>query len=161
MVMTTNAKMTSSENGDLSSSISDISEHPMHTVLVAFPAVCFIGAFITDFVYWRSMSFVWANFSVWLLTVGLVMAGLVVIAALLDFIVNRNSRASRPAWPYVLGNGLVIVLSLFNVFVHSRDGYTSVVPTGIILSGIVVVILMITGWMGGEATYRRRAGVSY
>jgi uncharacterized membrane protein len=144
-----------------SSSISDISEHPMHTVLVAFPAVCFIGAFITDFVYWRSMSFVWANFSVWLLTVGLVMAALVVMAALLDFLTSRNSRASRPAWPYILGNGLVIVLSLFNVFVHSRDGYTSVVPTGIILSGIVVLILIITGWMGGEAAYRRRVGVSY
>jgi len=143
--------MTSRETGDLSSSISDISEHPMHTVLVAFPAVCFIGAFITDFVYWRSMFFVWANFSVWLLTAGLVMASLVVIAALIDFMISRNRRASLPAWPYLLGNGLVIVLSLFNVFVHSRDGYTAVVPTGIILSGLVVLIMMITGWMGGEA----------
>ena len=159
--MAANSKMMHSETQSLSSSISDISEHPMHTVLVAFPAVCFVGAFITDFVYWRSMSFVWANFSVWLLTVGLVMAGLVVIAALIDFMTSRNSRESRPPWPYVLGNGLVIVLSLFNVFVHSRDGYTSVVPTGIILSGIVVLIMMITGWMGGEAAYRRRAGVSY
>jgi uncharacterized membrane protein len=153
--------MMRSETQNLSSTLSDISEHPMHTVLVAFPAVCFIGAFITDFVYWRSMSFVWANFSVWLLTVGLVMAALVVIAALIDFLMSRKSRESRPAWPYILGNGLVIVLSLFNVFVHSRDGYTAVVPTGIILSGIVVLIMMVTGWMGGEAAYRRRAGVSH
>jgi uncharacterized membrane protein len=158
--MATNPKPTNRETGNLSSSLSDISEHPMHTVLVAFPAVCFVGAFITDFVYWRSMSFVWENFSVWLLMAGLVMAGLVVIAAVIDFVVSRNRRASRPAWPYVLGNALVIVLSLFNVFVHSRDGYTAVVPTGIILSGIVVLIVMITGWMGGEAAYRRRAGVS-
>jgi uncharacterized membrane protein len=159
--MATDPKIMRGETGNLSSSISEISVHPMHTVLVAFPAVCFIGAFITDFVYWRSMSFVWANFSVWLLTVGLVMTGLVVIAASIDFLTSRNSRASPPAWPYLLGNGLVIVLSLFNVFVHSRDGYTSVVPAGIILSGIVVFIMMITGWMGGEAAYRRRAGVSY
>jgi uncharacterized membrane protein len=158
--MAADTKIASAETGNLSSSISGISEHPMHTVLVAFPAVCFIGAFITDFVYWRSMSFVWENFSVWLLTAGLVMAGLVVIAALIDFLTNRNRRESRPRWPYVLGNGLVIVLSLFNVFVHSRDGYTAVVPTGIVLSGIVVLIMMITGWMGGEAAYRRRVGVS-
>jgi uncharacterized membrane protein len=159
--MATNTKkMTSTENGNLSSSLSDISEHPMHTVLISFPAVCFIGAFITDIVYWRSMSFVWETFSVWLLTAGLVMAGLVVIATLIDFTMSRNSRKSRPAWPYVLSNGLVIVLSLFNVFVHSRDGYTAVVPTGLILSGIVVLIMMITGWMGGEAAYRRRVGVS-
>jgi uncharacterized membrane protein len=159
--MATDPKIMRGETGNLSSSISEISVHPMHTVLVAFPAVCFIGAFITDFVYWRSMPFIWANFSGWLLTVGLVMTGLVVIAASIDFLTNRNSRESRPAWPYILGNGLVIVLSLFNVFVHSRDGYTSVVPTGIILSGIVALIMMITGWMGGEAAYRRRAGVPY
>ena len=52
--MAANSKMIRSETQNLSSSISDISEHLMHTVLVAFPAVCFVGAFITDFVYWRS-----------------------------------------------------------------------------------------------------------
>ena len=159
--MATDPKLADAETNNLSSSLSDISQHPMHTVLVAFPPVCFVGAFITDFVYWRSMSYVWENFSVWLLTAGLVMAGLVVIAALIDVVTTQNSRRFRPAWPYVLGNALVIVLSLFNVFVHSRDGYTAVVPTGIILSGSVVVILMITGWMGGETVYRRRVGVSF
>jgi uncharacterized membrane protein len=158
--MATDPKLADAETNNLSSSLSDISQHPMHTVLVASPAVCFVGAFITDFVYWRSMSYVWENFSVWLLTAGLVMAGLVVIAALIDFVTSRHCRQSRPAWPYVLGNALVIVLSLFNVFVHSRDGYTAVVPTGVILSGSVVVILMMTGWMGSETAYRRRVGVS-
>ena len=59
-----------------------------------------------------------------------------------------------------MGNGLVIVLSVINVFVHSRDGYTAVVPTGIVLSGLVVLIMMITGWMGREMVYRHRVGVT-
>jgi uncharacterized membrane protein len=151
----------------------DIGRHPIHTVLVSvlvsFSAACFVGAFVTDFVYWRSTSFIWETFSVWLLTAGLVMAGLAVIAALIDFMTNRRVRESRPRWnawnvwnpwAYVLGSGLVIVLSVFNVFVHSRDGYTAVVPTGIMLSGIVVVIMMITGWIGRARVHRRRAGVS-
>jgi uncharacterized membrane protein len=59
-----------------------------------------------------------------------------------------------------LGNALVIALSLINVFVHSRDGYTAVVPTGIVLSGVVVLIMMITGWIGRDIVYRHPVGVT-
>ena len=129
-------------------------------MLIPFPVACFAGAFITDIVYWRSMSFIWETFSVWLLTAGLVVAGVAVIAGLVDFISDHRIRNLRSAWIHALGNGLVIALSLINVFVHSRDGYTAVVPTGIILSGIVVLIMMIMGWMDREPVYRHRIGVT-
>ena len=60
----------------------------------------------------------------------------------------------------MLGNILVMLLSLVNVFVHSRDAYTSVVPTGLILSATVVVLLAVTSWLGGSMVYRHRIGVS-
>src|ERR1700723_1006774 len=137
-----------------------IGGHPIHATLVQFPIVCFVGAFVTDIDYWRSMSFIWETFSVWLLTAGLVGAGLAVIVGLVDFVANRRIRQFRSAWIHVLGNALVIALSLINVLVHSRDGYTAVVPTGIILSGVVVLIMMITmitDWMGA---YRHPIGVT-
>jgi len=86
--------------------------------------------------------------------------GFAMIAGLIDFAANRRIRELRSAWIHALGNGLVVALALINGFVHSRDGYTAVVPTGIILSGIVVFIMMITGWMGGEMVYRHRVGVT-
>jgi uncharacterized membrane protein len=140
-------------------STASIGGHPIHTMLVQIPIVCFVGAFVTDVVYWRSMSFIWETFSVWLLTAGLVGAGLAVIAGLIDFVADHRIRKLRSAWIHALGNGLIIALSLINVFVHSRDGYTAVVPTGIILSGVVVLIMTVTGWMGGEMVYRNRVGV--
>jgi uncharacterized membrane protein len=141
-------------------STASIGGHPIHAMLVPFPMVCFVGALVTDIAYWRSMSFMWETFSVWLLTAGLVMAAFAVLAGLIDFVANRRIRELRAAWIHVVGNVLVIVLSLFNVFVHSRDGYTAVVPTGIILSALVVLIMLVTGWMGGEMVYRHRVGVS-
>jgi len=60
----------------------------------------------------------------------------------------------------MLGNEIVLGLSLINAFVHSRDAYTSVVPTGLILSASVVVILLFTGWMGWSMVYRQRVGVT-
>jgi uncharacterized membrane protein len=47
-----------------------------------------------------------------------------------------------------------LVLSIFNVLIHSRDAYTSVVPAGLLLSALVVLILSITGWNGWSMVYR-------
>jgi uncharacterized membrane protein len=61
-------------------------------------------------------------------------------------------------WPHAVGYALAVLLSLLNAFVHSRDGYTAVVPTGLALSGLVVVILLITGWAGRALIARRGEG---
>jgi uncharacterized membrane protein len=49
---------------------------------------------------------------------------------------------------------------LINAFVHSRDGYTAVIPTGLILSTLVVLILMFNVWTGWSMIYRHGGGVS-
>jgi uncharacterized membrane protein len=79
---------------------------------------------------------------------------------LIDFLGDRRIRKLRPAWIHGLGNTLALALSIINAFVHSRDAYTSVVPTGLVLSGLVVAILAITAWNGGEMVYRHGVGVS-
>lgn len=134
--------------------------HPIHPMLVPFPITCFIGAFVTDIAYWRTADMQWANFSVWLITAGLITGALAAIAGLTDFFSSRRIRALRAAWFHGAGNGLALILSLFNVFVHSRDAYTSVVPTGLILSGLVALILIMTGWLGGELVFRHRVAVA-
>jgi uncharacterized membrane protein len=136
-----------------------IAGHPIHAMLVPFPMAFFVGAFVTDLVYWRAPDVMWETFSVWLITAGLVMAGFAALAGIVDFASNRRIRALSPAWPHVLGNVIAVALSLVNAFVHSRDGYTAVVPEGVILSGIVVLILLFTGW-GWEMVYRDRVGVA-
>jgi uncharacterized membrane protein len=141
-----------------SSSILAACWHPIDAMLIPFPVACFVGALITDIVYWRSMSFIWETFSVWLLTAGLLVAGVAVIAGLVDFVSDYRGRNLRSAWIHALGYGLVIALSLINVFVHSRDGYTAVVPTGLMLSGLVTVVLLLTALTGMALANRSRVG---
>ena len=38
----------------------------------------------------------------------------------------------------------MLVLALINNFVHSRDAWTSVVPTGLILSALTVLAMIVT-----------------
>jgi uncharacterized membrane protein len=128
--------------------------YPLHVILAAYPIACFTGAFLTDIVYARSYDMQWANFSVWLITAGLVMGALAALAGIVDLVFGKKVRADRMRWPHTIGNIAVLLLSLWNVLIHSRDAYTSVVPTGIILSGIVALLVLVINWWGTALTFR-------
>jgi uncharacterized membrane protein len=128
-------------------------------MLVPIPIACFVGTFFTDLIYVRTCDMQWANLSSWLLTVGLVVALFAVIAGLIDFFGVPRVRDLGAAWIHGLGNALALILSIVNALIHTRDAYTSVYPTGIILSGIVVLILLVTAWNGGSLVYRYGVGV--
>jgi len=131
-------------------------EEPIRPTLASFPIAYFTAAFVTDLVYWRTAAVLWETFSDWLITAGLVMTGVAGVAFLIDLM--RGKQMKRLAWPYAVGYALAVLLSLLNAFVHSRDGYTAVVPTGLTLSGLVVLILIVTGWSGRALIARRRQG---
>src|SRR5216683_8131165 len=129
---------------------------PIHKMLVSFSAAYFAGALVTDIVYWEIPDVLWERFSIWLITAGLIMAGLTTIAYMIDLAGGR--QIDRPAWPRVVGYGLAVLLSVINAFVHSRDGYTAVVPTGLMLSGLVVVVLLLTALVTAALANRHRIG---
>jgi uncharacterized membrane protein len=129
-------------------------------MLVPIPIVCFVGALVTDVTYWASAEMMWADVSSWLLVIGLVFGVLAAIAGLTDFLSNRLIRSQTPAWPHLLGNVAVLIVAFFNALIHTRDGWTSVVPIGLILSIVTVLILPVTGWLGWSLVYRHRVGVA-
>jgi uncharacterized membrane protein len=113
---------------------------------------------VTDFVYWLTTNMQWANMSAWFLTIGLIVAAVAVVVGLVDFLRNGRVRQLRPARIHVWGNIVALVLTIINALVHTRDAYTSVVPTGLILSAIVVVILAVTGWNGWRLVHHHGVG---
>jgi uncharacterized membrane protein len=132
--------------------------HPIHGILSAYPLAFFTGAFATDVIYVESANMMWANFSVWLITAGLLMAVLAAIAGIVDAIASsRRGRRGRRPWPHTLVTGLMMALALVNAFIHSRDAWTSVVPSGIILSAIVAVLAVASSWLGYALEARQEA----
>jgi uncharacterized membrane protein len=129
---------------------------PLHGTLVSFSAAYFVGALVTDLVYWRMPDVLWERFSIWLIAAGLIVAGLATVAYMIDLVGHR--RIDRPAWPRAIGYALAVLLALTNAFVHSRDGYTAVVPTGLMLSGLVVLVLLLTAWVSMTLANRHPIG---
>lgn len=134
--------------------------HPIHPMLVPFPIAFFIGAFVTDVIYAQTAYLMWQYFSIWMITAGLIMGGLAALMGFIDYFGDRRVREQRPATPHMLLNVLVMLLSLVNAFVHSRDGWTAVVPEGLVLSGVVVLLLAVSAWLGGSLSYRHGVGVA-
>jgi uncharacterized membrane protein len=123
--------------------------HPVHVILSAYPIACFTGAFVTDVVYARSYNMMWANFSAWLIAAGLVMGALAALAGIVDFLIYRHRRR-RGGWLHGVGSIVMLFIALANELVHSRDAYTSVVPTGLILSAIVALLVLLLSWLGSR-----------
>ena len=147
-------------NHDNPRSTASIFGHPIHPMLIPFPVACFFGALATDIVYALSANPMWQLFSIWLITAGLVMGALAAVFGFIDYFGDRRVRQARPATPHMLINVTAMIVAGFNALVHSRDGWTAVVPTGLILSAVTVLLLCVSAWLGGALTFRHGVGVN-
>lgn len=141
-------------------STASIFGHPIHPMLVPFPITCFVGALVTDIVYSQSANLTWQYFSIWLISAGLVTGGLAAVVGFIDYFGDRRVRQARPARWHMLFNVVAMIVAFINAFVHSRDGWTAVVPDGLILSAVTVALLMVSAWLGGSLSYKYGVGVS-
>ncbi len=125
---------------DFSSTIR-VDRRPLYLLLAALAVSCFLGALATDLAYWRTADIIWADFSDWLLTVGVIVGYITLIVAIIESIF---SRYRRPTAAYAIGMIVALVLATLDMLVHTRDAWTSVVPWGLILSVAVVVVILLT-----------------
>ena len=121
----------------------------LHPGFVGAGSALLIAAFVTDVMYYQTALMQWANFSAWLIVFGLLLALVALVFLLVDF---TTGRAGRVNWLHFILVGAAALLSLVNAFVHSRDAWTSVVPEGLVLSGIVTLLLLIAGLRGWSIT---------
>ena len=134
---------------------------PLLDILCAFPIAFFVGALATDGAYTQTANIMWADFSAWLLAAGEAGGVAAALVGLIILIANRRLPRTRPIWPVVVGCVSVLVIGFINNLVHSRDAWTSVVPTGLTLSTITVVLMLIVAWFGFAAAHRTVGQLSY
>ena len=119
----------------------------IYGMLLPVPVVCFLGALLSDLAYTGSGgNLVWLDFSNWLLLFGLIFGVIAAIVLLIDF-VRSAAVPSRAGWTQPLFFYAALVVELFNAFVHDRDGWTAVAGTGMILSVLGALLILIAGWL--------------
>jgi uncharacterized membrane protein len=141
-------------------STAKIAGHPLHPMLIPFPIAFLVATLACDLMFWQTGNAAWNTGSLYLLGAALVMAALAALAGFTDFFGDVRVRSLSPAWHHMLGNLVVVLLSAWNWYRRYETGDAAVLPTGLLLSAIVVLILLYTGWRGWEMVYRHRVGVA-
>ncbi|WMT92887.1 DUF2231 domain-containing protein [Pelagibacterium sp. H642] len=134
--------------------------HPIHPMLIPFPIALLVATFASDLAFWGTADVFWARASFWLLAAALVMSAAAAIAGFADFLGNSRIRSMSDAWQHMIGNVVAVVLALANFILRwNMESSQGVLPWGIVLSALIVLILLFTGWKGGSLVYHHRIGM--
>ncbi|MEG3919949.1 MULTISPECIES: DUF2231 domain-containing protein [unclassified Microcoleus] len=136
-----------------------VAGHPIHPIIVIFPVAFLVGAAGTDIGYWLTSDPFWARASLWLMGVGFAAGILAAITGFLDFFKVKRVRDRSAGWLHMGGNVAVMVLTLINLLLRQGNPAEPIVYTGLAISIVVATLLGITGWFGGELSFRHKIGV--
>lgn len=129
--------------------------HPLHAILLSFPIALFTSGLIADLCYFMTAQIQWSNFAAWLITGALMIGAPVLLWAILLLIFSWRRGLAMQALFYVLLLGAMWIVGFANAFQHSRDGWSSVGLTGILLSALSSILAVMAGWTGYSADDRR------
>ncbi len=124
-----------------------LARHPIYSMLLPVPLVCFVGAVLTDVTYLNSGgNLVWLDFSTWLIFAGLVSGVVAALVLLIDFIRDPGTR-NGVRWAHLVLFYAALLVELVNMFIHSRDGWTAVAGAGLVLTIVGALLMLIAGWL--------------
>jgi len=136
-----------------------IAKHPIHPMLVVYPVALLSLVPLTDLLYlWQGDEF-WARLSYWLCVGGLGMGAIAAVVGTLDMFMIRVVRRHVSAWSHFMAAVMVLALAAAGVWLRAPDPQAAVWPWGLLLSGVMLVMVMVAGWLGGTLSFRHGIGV--
>jgi uncharacterized membrane protein len=134
-----------------------IAKHPIHPMLVVFPIGLWIFSFAMDLIYFfGSGTQIWNTVALYTMVGGIFGALAAAIPGFIDYL-TLSGKLKKIATIHMCINLILVVLFIVNAAL--RFVGHPVLPGLIILSLISVILLGISGWLGGEMVYVHGAAV--
>lgn len=145
---------------DLTQSRIAILGHPIHAMSVAFPVALTFCAFGADLLYWWTGDAFWARAAIWAAGTGFLFGMFAGFSGTAELLFVPGIRARASAWTHFIIAVTLLALLGAN-WGHRLDGYESaVLPWGILMSGLCVLVVMVTGWHGGKLVFDYNLGTA-
>lgn len=131
-----------------------IVRHPIHPMLVPFPIGLWIFSFVCDLVFaFGSGNPVWKTVALYTMIGGIIGALAAAIPGLVDLLsLPRGPRTT--AIVHMSLNLTVVVLFAINIWLRLSSGEVGAASSGPVwLSLIAIVLLAVSGWLGGRLVY--------
>lgn len=138
-----------------------IKSHPLHPILVGFPITFFISTLGFDLVSaWRDSDAL-AELAGYLNVLGIISAVAAAIPGLIDYIkvIPPASSAKKRGTQHGILNSLALLLFVVAWFYRNSDDPQA--SWQIIIELIAVVLMGISGWLGGTLVHRNQIGIDH
>lgn len=141
----------------------NIAGHPIHPMLVSIPIGLWVFAMVADIIFmWRGNP-AWKTVAFYCIAGGIVGAALAAAIGLIDLLGVKDTKAFRVGVMHAGFNVAALVLFILNLYLRT-DGGSQLVGSNssvpLALSVIGVLILGVSGWLGGELVFRYGLGVA-
>ena len=128
--------------------------HPLHRVLIVFPLGLLATSFFFDLAWLARGREQLAIVAWWLIFAGVVGGIAAALFGLVDWLaIPQGTRARRIGALHGGGMGIVALLYAAS-WVLRRDAPADPEAVAILLSGLGVLLTVVTGWLGGELAER-------
>ncbi len=130
--------------------------HPFHPIMVTVPIGAWISSLVFDVAaHVSDDAQTFAEGAFWLILIGIVGSAVAALLGLLDLmVIPRGTRAFRIGLTHMALNATVAVLFIVNFAMRASQGYEDPSTTGLVLTIVALVILGVSGWLGGMLAYR-------
>lgn len=133
-----------------------IMKHPIHPMLIPLPIGLWLFSLFCDLAWHRSGNPTWNACALYTMAGGAVGALLAALPGLTDLYYLPERPVKKIAIWHMGINLAIVVLYLVNL----RWRFTSAPQIGqTLLSGLAILLLMVSGWLGGEMVFLHGAGV--
>jgi uncharacterized membrane protein len=141
-----------------------IGNHPIHPMLIPFPIVLWIVSFVCDVMsrvgpygaFGLSIT-VWSAMALYTMAGGIVGALAAAVFGVADFRSLTYPVTIRVAKAHLVLNIAIVTMYVINVALRIGNAAPSLGAIG--LSAIALLLLGVSGWLGGELVYVHGVGV--
>ena len=133
-----------------------IAGHPIHPMLVPLAIGLFIFSFVCDLIYLSGRPGAWPTVALYTMIGGVVGALLAAIPGLIDLL-SLPAEPRRTAIIHMAINLTVVALFAVNAWMRLRA--TEATGTPVLLSGVALALLVVSGWLGGKLVFEHGVGV--
>jgi uncharacterized membrane protein len=136
--------------------------HPVHPMLIPFPLALWVFSFIADLLYLIRGDVTWVVLAKYTLAGGIIGGLLAAVPGIIDWLALKSGEVKTIANWHARLNVIALLIFAASLYLRTRYGAPMVgesLTVPILLSGLGVILISISGWLGGSLSYEHGVGV--
>ena len=137
--------------------------HPIHPMLIPFPFALWTFSLIADAIYYfGNHNYVWQTVAFYTLAGGIAGGVLAAVPGIIDYFSIKDKKVSNIAAWHARINVLALLLFAGSFYLRTDRGARIVdgsLTIPVLLSLLGVILISVSGWLGGEMVYKHHVGV--